>query len=72
MRHRVMPVFCLMQTTAFRDVGGFHQEFHQLTDVETVRLLQSVAQTPPHATPRPCNPEVTLWGSVADRGGILR
>ena len=37
-------VICLHPATAFRGVGGFYHDFHQLTDNETVALL---GQIPP-------------------------
>ncbi len=41
-------IICLHPATAFRGVGGFYQDFHQLTDDETVALLDQVptASTP--------------------------
>lgn len=35
-------IICLHPTTAFRGVGGFYKDFHQLTDAETVALLAQI------------------------------
>ncbi|MGJ5620078.1 erythromycin esterase family protein [Sulfitobacter sp. MF3-043] len=36
-------IICLHPATAFRGVGGFYRDFHQLTDDETVALLRQVS-----------------------------
>jgi len=35
-------IICLHPATAFRGVGGFYRDFHQLSDAETVALLNQV------------------------------
>ncbi|MHA6323660.1 erythromycin esterase family protein [Roseivivax sp. CAU 1753] len=39
-------ILCLYPATTFRGVGGFYRDFHQLTDDETVALLEQVAIQP--------------------------
>ena len=36
-------IICLHPATAFRGVGGFYRDFHQLTDDETIALLAQVS-----------------------------
>lgn len=36
-------IICLHPATAFRGVGGFYRDFHQLSDDETVALLRQVS-----------------------------
>ncbi len=36
-------ILCLHPATAFQGVGGFYDDFHQLTDEETVALLEKVS-----------------------------
>ena len=36
-------IICLHPATAFRGVGGFYRDFHQLSDDETVALLNQIA-----------------------------
>ena len=43
-------IICLHPATEFRGVGGFYRDFHQLTDDETVTLLDQVATASTRAT----------------------
>ena len=43
-------VICLHPATAFRGVGGFYRDFHQLSDAETVALLAQVSSDAPKAS----------------------
>ena len=44
-------IICLHPATSFRGVGGFYQDFHQLTDDETIALLAEVWTGPKNAPP---------------------
>lgn len=39
-------IICVHPVTAFRGVGAFYRDFHQLSDLETVGLLNSVGAEP--------------------------
>jgi predicted phosphoribosyltransferase/dienelactone hydrolase len=41
-------IICLHPATSFRGVGGFYRDFHQLTDNETVALIDQVSTTSTH------------------------
>ena len=45
-------VICLNPATAFRGVGGFYRDFHQLSDAETVAFLGQVSSDAPKADQR--------------------
>ena len=42
-------IICLHPATSFRGVGGFYRDFHQLTDDETVALINQVSREPTDA-----------------------
>ena len=45
-------IICLHPATAFRGVGGFYRDFHQLSDAETVALLDEVPSGAPKSGPK--------------------
>lgn len=52
MRDRADAIVCLIPAARFHGVGGFYDDFHQLTDEETVGLLRQAWVSQPASKPR--------------------